>query len=39
MNFSKEYIKNIYEWKYNSSQIKLMIKDKCKNNFRIILMK
>ena len=39
MDFSKEYIKNIYEWKYNSSQIKLMIKDKCPNNFRVILMK
>ena len=36
MDFSKEYLKNRYEWKYNSSQIELMIKDKCPYKFRII---
>lgn len=36
MDFSKDYLKNRYEWKYNSSQIELMIKDKCPYKFRII---
>ena len=32
---SKEYQKQIHFWKYNSSQIKLMINDNCPNKFVI----
>ena len=32
---SEEYLKQIHNWKYNSSQIKLMINDNCPNKFEI----
>lgn len=32
---SKEYLKQIHYWKYNSSQLKLMINDICPNKFEI----
>ena len=32
---SEEYLKQIHHWKYNSSQIKLMINDNCPNKFEI----
>ena len=35
MEPSKEYLKPIHFWKYNSSQIKLMINDNCPNKFEI----
>ena len=35
MKPSKEYLKQIRYWKYNSSQIKLMINDNCPNIFEI----
>ena len=35
MDLSKEYEKQRYFWKNNSTQLNLMIKDKCPNKFRI----
>jgi hypothetical protein len=35
MEPSNEYSKQIYYWKYNSSQFKLMINDNCPNKFEI----
>ena len=35
MDFSEEYLKQRFEWKYNKTQIELMIKDKCPNKFRL----
>ena len=32
---SEEYLKQIHNWKYNSSQIQLMINDNCPNKFEI----
>ena len=32
---SKEYAKQIHYWKYNSSQLKLMMQDNCPNKFEI----
>lgn len=39
MEPSKIYKKVLYLWKNNKKQIKLMLKDKCLNNFSIILYK
>lgn len=35
MDFSDEYLSQRFEWKYNKTQIELMIKDKCPNKFRL----
>jgi len=35
MKPSKEYLNQIYIWKYTTSQFKLMIKDICPNKFEI----
>ena len=35
MEPSNEYSKQIRFWKYNSSQLKLMVQDNCPNKFEI----
>ena len=35
MKPSKEYLKEIHFWKYNISQLKLMVQDNCPNKFEI----
>ena len=35
MEPSKEYSKQIHFWKYNSSQLKLLVQDNCSNKFEI----
>ena len=35
MDFSEEYLNQRYEWKYNKTQIELMIKDQCPKKFKI----
>ena len=35
MDFSKEYLNQRFEWKYNKTQIELMIKDQCPNKYKL----
>ena len=35
MDFSEEYLNQRFEWKYNKTQIELMIRDKCPNKFKL----